>query len=389
MSTPIYLDFAAATPLDDRALTAMKPYLADQFYNPSAVYQSARNVRRDLEDARARVADVLGAKDQEIIFTAGGTEANNLAIEGIMSQFPEGNIVVSSIEHESVLEPANRYKCRIAPVTEKGFVDVDKLEKLIDEKTVLISVMYANNEIGTIQPIKEIASLIAKKRSQRANYSLPTSHYPLILHTDACQAANFLDLHVSRLGIDLMTLNGGKIYAAKQSGCLYVRAGVELEPLVRGGGQESSLRSGTENVSSIMAFATMLQNVQAERKEESARLKDLSDSMFTTLSQNIPNLTLNGDSQKRLPNNLNILIPGIDGERVLLELDEAGVMVATGSACTASNDAPSHVLLAIGLKEAEANSSLRITLGRTTTSEQITKVAQIISSTINAHVSLL
>ncbi len=389
MSTPIYLDFAAATPLDDRALTAMKPYFADKFYNPSAVYQAARNVRSDLEDARARVADVLGAKDQEIFFTAGGTEANNLAIEGIMRQFPDGNIVVSSIEHESVLEPANRYECRIAPVTKKGFVDLGKLEQLIDEKTVLVSVMYANNEIGTIQQIKDTASLIAKKRSQRANYSPHTNHYPLILHTDACQAANFLDLHVSRLGVDLMTLNGGKIYAAKQSGCLYVRAGVELEPLVRGGGQESSIRSGTENVASIMAFATMLQNVQAERKEESMRIKKLSDSMFATLSQNIPNLTLNGDSKKRLPNNLNILIPGIDGERLLMELDEACVMVATGSACTASSDAPSHVLLAIGLQEAEANASLRITLGRTTTQDQITVAAHIISSTINAHASLL
>lgn len=367
----------------------MKPYFADKFYNPSAVYQAARNVRSDLEDARAHVADVLGAKDQEIIFTAGGTEANNLAIEGIMRQFPDGNIVVSSIEHESVLEPAKHYECRVAPVTEKGIVDLGKLEKLVDEKTVLISVMYANNEIGTIQPIKEIASLIAKKRSQRANYSLPTRHYPLILHTDACQAANFLDLHVSRLGIDLMTLNGGKIYAAKQSGCLYVRAGVELEPLVRGGGQESSIRSGTENVASIIAFATMLQNVQAERKEESVRLKDLRDNLLATLSQNIPTVRLNGDNQKRLPNNINILIPGIDGERVLMELDEAGVMVATGSACTASNDKPSHVLLAIGLQEAEANASLRITLGRTSTEEQVSAAAHIISSIINAHASLL
>lgn len=389
MSTPIYLDFAAATPLDERALTAMKPYFADKFYNPSAVYQAGRDVRRDLEDARARVADVLGAKDQEIIFTAGGTEANNIAIEGIMRQFPDGNIVVSSIEHESVLEPAKHYECRVAPVTEKGIVDLGKLEKLIDEKTVLISVMYANNEIGTIQPIKEITSVIAKIRSERANYSPHANHYPLLLHTDACQAANFLDLHVSRLGVDLMTLNGGKIYAAKQSGCLYVRAGVELEPLVRGGGQESSIRSGTENVVSIMAFATMLQNVQTERKEESMRQKQLRDSLLATLSHNIPTVTLNGDSQKRLPNNLNIMVPGIDGERVLMELDEAGVMVATGSACTASNDAPSHVLLAIGLKEAEANASLRITLGRTTTQDQIAAAAHIMSSAINAHVSLL
>jgi len=389
MSTPIYLDFAAATPLDERALTAMKPYFADKFYNPSAVYQAGRDVRRDLEDARAHVADVLGAKDQEIIFTAGGTEANNLAIEGIMRQFPDGNIVVSSIEHESILDPARRYECRIVPVNNKGFINLDKLEQLIDEKTVLISVMYANNEIGTIQPIKEITSLIAKKRSERLGLKLQTKNYPLLLHTDACQAGNFLDLHVSRLGVDLMTLNGGKIYAAKQSGCLYVRAGVELEALVRGGGQESSLRSGTENVASIMAFATMLQKVQAERKEESVRLKHLSDSMFATLSQNILNLTLNGDSQKRLPNNLNFLIPGIDGERVLMELDEAGVMVATGSACTASNDKPSHVLLAIGLQEAEANASLRITLGRTSTEEQVSAAAHIISSIINAHASLL
>lgn len=389
MSTSIYLDFAAATPLDERAFTAMQPYLADKFYNPSAAYQAARDVRRAVEDARALVADVLGAKDQEIIFTAGGTEANNLAIKGIMNQFPDGNIIVSSIEHESVLEPANGYECRIAPVNKKGFIDLIKLEQLIDEKTVLVSVMYANNEIGTIQPIKDIASLIVKKRSERLGQKLQTKNYPLLFHTDACQAANFLDLHVSRLGVDLMTLNGGKIYAAKQSGCLYVRAGIELEPLVRGGGQESSLRSGTENVASIITFATMLQSVQEERKVEALRLKKLTNDLFATLLQNIPRITLNGDSQKRLPNNLNILIPGIDGERLLMELDEAGVIVATGSACTASSDTPSHVLLAIGLKEAEANASLRITLGRTTTQDQIAAAAHIMSSAINAHVSLL
>ena len=389
MKTPIYLDFAASTPLDARALSVMHPYFSDKFYNPSAVYQAARDVRRDLEGARASVADVLGAKDQEIIFTAGGTEANNLAIEGIMRKYPEGNIVVSGVEHESVLEPAKRYECRIAPVNKKGLIDLEKLEKLIDDNTVLVSVMYANNEIGTIQPIKEISSLIAKIRGERSARKIDTKDCPILLHTDACQAANFLDLHVSRLGIDLMTLNGGKIYAAKQSGCLYVRAGVELEPLVLGGGQESSVRSGTENVASIIAFATMLQIVQAERKEEALRLKHLSDEMFATLSQNIPNIKLNGDSQKRLPNNLNILIPGVDGERLLMELDEAGVMVATGSACTASSDEPSHVLLATGLMEVEASASIRLTLGRTTTQSQITAAAQIISNTINAHASLL
>lgn len=387
MSAPIYLDYAAATPIDEAAKAAVQPFFSNKFYNPSAVYQAARDVRKALESARGMVADVLGCKDQEVIFTAGGSEANNLAVAGIMQQYPGANIVVSSIEHESVLEPANQFQRRVAPVSSKGIIDLTELEKNIDENTVLVSVMYANNEVGTIQPIKEISAIIQKKRLLRSAHS--SRPLPLYLHTDACQAANYLDLQVARLGVDLMTLNGGKIYAPKQSGVLYVRSGIDLEPLIRGGGQENSLRSGTENTGSQIAFATMLHKVQSDRKSEAYRLEQIKENIIATLSQNNKSISLNGSTQKRLPNNINILIPNTDGERLLMELDTVGVMVATGSACSASNDQPSHVLLAMGLSAKEASASLRITLGRQTTDADAATAVKKILQTVEKHVKLL
>lgn len=380
MNRPIYLDYAAATPLAAIAQEAMKPYFHNRFFNPSAVYQSAREVRADIERARADIAHVLGAKDQEIIFTAGGTEANNLIFHGIMEQYPDANCIVSAIEHESVLEPARNYKRRVAPVDHRGLLDIAAIDSLIDENTVLVSIMYANNEIGTIQPLKVVAALIEKKRQQRK------SSLPLYLHTDACQAANYLDLSVARLGVDLMTLNGGKIYATKQSGAIYAAAKVKLNPFITGGGQENTIRSGTENVPAIIAFATMLQNVQLNRKNEAARLEAIRDKMIATLSQNINGLTLNGDLKHRLPNNINISIPNADGERLLMELDEAGVMVATGSACTASNDEPSHVLLALGISPSQASSSIRITLGQPLTQVDAEEATKILTTTTNKHI---
>lgn len=377
--SPLYLDYAAATPMEEAAVAAMRPYLTENFFNPSAAYQPAREVRKQLELARGQVASVVGAKDQEIIFTAGGTEANNMAIHGIMRQFPGANVIVSSIEHESVLEPVKQHNYKVAPVDVNGIIDFAALESLIDEDTVLVSIMYANNEVGTIQPLKEIAALLTRKRAARK------SKLPLYFHTDACQAANYLDLQVGRLGIDLLTLNGGKIYAAKQSGCLYVKTGVELAGFVQGGGQERTLRSGTENVSAIIAFATMLQVVQQGRKIEGARIGQLRDRLFANLSQNVPDLQRNGHSKKCLPNNLNITLPGADGERLLMELDNAGLLVATGSACTASNDEPSHVLLALGLSQADASASLRITLGRPTDDNTIAQASRILADTISQH----
>lgn len=379
MTTLIYLDYAAATPIDDTALRVAQPYFQAQFYNPSALYEPAREVRRAIEGARGSVADVLGARDQEIVFTAGGTEANNLAIHGVMQANPGSHMIVSAIEHESVLQPTLQYDYSLAPVNDNGIVDIDAIESLIKPSTALISVMYANNEIGTVQPIKRLTELVNSVRTQRLKSG---NKMPLYIHTDACQAANYLDLQVTRLGVDMMTLNGGKIYGFKQSGCLYIRKNVKIDPFITGGGQESGMRSGTENVAGLISFATMLQKVQKTKNAEVKRLSELSKSLYATLSQKVVGISLNGDAKKRLPNNVNILIVGVDGERLVLELDERGIMLATGSACTASNDEPSHVLRAIGLSDEQASGSLRITLGRHTTPEQIAQATDQIASAI-------
>ncbi|MFI5271298.1 MAG: cysteine desulfurase family protein, partial [Candidatus Saccharimonadales bacterium] len=274
MDKTIYLDYAAATPMLGEVKKIMEPYYSDSFYNPSASYLSAQNIRKDIEKARNRVAHWLGARPSNIIFTAGGSEANNLAIHGIMRHYPDANMLLSAIEHESVREPASKYSSKEIAVNPDGRLNMDDLKKKIDDKTVLISVMYANNEIGTVQPIKDIAKIVNDIRIKRGPTGLP-----LYLHTDACQASNYLDLHVSRLGVDLMTLNSGKIYGPKQVGALFHKTGVELEPLVDGGGQEQGLRSGTENVPGIIGFSAALDIVQTDRNEESRRLIVLRDQL--------------------------------------------------------------------------------------------------------------
>jgi cysteine desulfurase len=373
MSHAIYLDYAAATPIDARVLAAMRPYFADKFYNPSATYLAARGTATDLKFARSRVGVALGARPTEIIFTAGGTEANNLAIHGVMARYPEANLIISAIEHDSVVAPAHRYDCRLAAVDERGLVDVTALRELIDDRTALVSVMYANNEIGTVQPMREIAQLCEKVRKQRRQTG---NKLPLLLHTDAAQATNYLDVHVSRLGVDLMTLNGGKIYGPKQSGALYVKAGVILRPLIDGGGQEQGLRSGTENVSAAVGFATALELAQAMRHDEIDRLQKLQKQCIETVLRIIPAVQLNGSKSKRLPNNVHLTFPGVDNERLLIQLDEAGIMAAAGSACSASSEEPSHVLRALGLNDTLARSSIRFTFGRSTTAQDIETVTQ-------------
>lgn len=363
----IYLDYAAATPLDPKVLEAMRPYFADNFYNPSATYNAARGAQQALTAARAKVAHWLGARSSEVIFTAGGTEANNLAIHGVMRQFPGGNVVVGSIEHESVLAPAHAYDCREVAVQPDGRLDLDDLGRKIDQDTVLVSVMYANNEIGTIQPIREIAKIIAAKRLERQSGTKVSRPKPLYFHTDACQAANYLDLHAARLGVDLMTINGGKVYGPKQSGALYVKAGLRLSPLISGGGQERGLRSGTENVAGIVGLASALDLAQSGRREEANRLKALQDDFFQGLEKALPRAAINGSRKWRLPNNAHLTLPGQDNERLLIQLDEAGIMAAAGSACSASNQTPSRVLGALGLSDSDARSSIRFTMGRGTT----------------------
>lgn len=375
----IYMDHAAATPLDTSVFAAMQPYFAEKFYNPSALYGPAQKVARDVRDARAVIAKCLGARPIEIVFTAGGTEANNIAVQGIMNAFPGSNMVVSSIEHDSVLEAAKHYQYSVVGVNDKGILDVSSLDDAVGDNTVLISIMYANNEIGTIQPIREIAQYIEKvKKARKAS----GDDLPLYLHTDAAQAANYLDLHVSRLGVDLMTLNGGKIYGPKQSGVLYIKSGVVLKPLVYGGGQERGLRSGTENVAGAIGFAMALELAVSMRNDEVRRLQELQEAFIHALQVAIPDVLVNGSLKKRLPNNVHVTIPGEDNERLLFELDNRGILAAAGSACSASSEEASHVLHALGLSDETARSSLRFTMGRSTTKEDIETVVSALVSTI-------
>lgn len=364
----IYLDYAAATPLDDDARKAMEPFWSEQFYNPSASYLPARGVKESLENARRDVAECLGARASEIIFTAGGTEANNIVIHGVMAAWPGGNLVVSAVEHESVLLPAEQYGARIAPVDGRGRLQVDELIKLIDDTTVLVSVMYANNEVGTVQPIRDIATKLSDIKADRKRRGIKL---PLYLHTDAAQAVNYLDMHVARLGVDLLTINGGKIYGPKQSGALFIKSGVVLKPLIGGGGQERGLRSGTENVAACVGFAAAIQKTVRVREAEVSRLRQLQQHFISELAAKLPKAQLNGSTKKRLPNNVHIGIPGIDNERLLLQLEQQGILAAAGSACSASNDEPSHVLTAMGQTKDEAQSSLRFSLGRPTTTKQV------------------
>lgn len=376
----LYLDHAAATPVDDDILTAMQPFFTKQFYNPSALYLAAKEVAKDLSAARELVAKQLSARPSEIVFTAGGTEANNLAIHGVMRHFPHGNMVISAVEHESVIKPAEMYDCRVAPVDNKGQIDLQKLESLIDANTVLISVMYANNETGAIQPISQVARVAQQIRQERTKSG---NTMPLYVHTDACQAANYLLLHKSRLGVDMMTLNGGKLYGPKQSGCLFVQAGTQLSPQILGGGQERGMRSGTENVASIVGFAHALAKAQVLREPEADRLAQLSQQLRDLIGKQLPRAVLTCSPKTgSLPNFIHLLIPGTDNERLIMELDERGIMAAAGSACSASSDEPSHVLMAMGLSTQDAQSSLRFTMGRSTTEANVQRVVRVLSELV-------
>ncbi len=370
-----YFDYAAATPMSKTVKAAMEPYFSDAFYNPSALYLGAQDVKKAVEQARADVARILGARPSEIIFTAGGTEANNLAIAGIMRRFPDANCVVSAVEHEAVLAPARQFVCKKAPVKTDGRINLEALEKLIDEKTVLVSVMYVNNEIGTVQPLSAVQKLIGdikQKRTEKGN------DLPLYFHTDACQAPNYLHVLVNTLGVDLMTLNAGKIYGPKQTGALYVKSGIQLEPLIHGGGQERNLRSGTENTANIIGFAAALKEASELREAEQARIQALQHEFMNGITTQIPTAVVNGSIEYRIPNNVHITFPGVDNERLMMELDERGFIVANGSACSASSDEPSHVLKALGISDEDAQSSLRITFGRQTTKEDAKELLELL-----------
>lgn len=363
MNKPVYFDYAAATPIDKRVLMAMRPYFSERFYNPSALYLSSRSVKKDLNDARAQVAKLLTARPGEIIFTAGGTEASNLSIRGVMERYPNKKLLVSAIEHESIRATAQLYDYSEIKVDKYGLVDIKDLTSKIDNDVVLVSIIFASNEIGTIQDLSTVTELLGKIKTKRQKQGIKT---PLYFHTDATQAAGYLNLSPKRLNIDLMTINGGKIYGPKQSGVLYVRSGIELEPIIYGGGQEKNLRSGTENVAACIGFSEALNITQKIAKSESRRLAILRDDLKSKLEKLPHDIVFHGHPSKRLPNHLSFAIPGKDNERFMMELDELGFMVATGSACSASKTEASHALSAMAISEELARSTLRVTFGRQT-----------------------
>ncbi|MEW6062760.1 MAG: IscS subfamily cysteine desulfurase [Nanoarchaeota archaeon] len=366
----IYLDYAAATYVRPEVKRAMDKYFSKEFGNPSSFNTIGLNAKNAVESSREKIAKVAGCSPKEAIFTGSGTESINLAIKGVAFAMKNKgkHIITSKVEHHAVLNT-----CKY--LEEKGFnityLDVDKygmvnskdVEKAIKKDTILITIIYANNEIGTINPISEI-SRVARKHN-------------ILFHTDACQATGFLDINVNRLNVDLMTINSGKIYGPKGIGLLYIRKGTIIEPLIHGGGQEFGLRSGTENVPYIVGFAKALELADKEKNKESKRLQRLRDKLIEKLLK-IPKTILNGHPQKRLPNNVNVTFLDIEGEALLLLLNEHGIYAATGSACASEKLEPSHVILAIGLPYEAAHGSIRFSLGKKTTKEDINKVADVL-----------
>ncbi len=379
---PIYLDYAAATPVDEHVLEAMAPYFSQRFANPSASYAPARQARADVEDARARIAHLMGAKPANIVFTAGATEANNLALAAVA---PGAHVIASAIEHESVRACVMaRGAGELLPVDAQGLVSADVLHAAIRPDTELVSIAYANGEIGTIQSLRELAQVVADERARRLAAG---EGRPIYLHTDASQAATLKTLNVSALEADLITVSAAKMYGPKQVGLLWVRSGIELHPLVCGGGQEAGVRSGTENVPGIIGFARAFELAREMREEEAKRLRGLRNWLQGQLTSAFPSAVVAGPARdaQRLDNLLHVSFPGVLARRLVILLDQRGVFVGTGSACAASKMTVSPVLEAIGAAPEVAEGSLRITLGRETTRGQVERAAQIIIDVVNTE----
>lgn len=389
----IYLDHAATTPLDPRVLDAMMPYFGEKFGNPSSIYTLGQEARKAVDVSRQKVADILGCTAREILFTSSGTESNNLFLFGaaryaVASGYGK-HIIATRIEHDSVLKPLEQleregFEVSLVEVGEDGIVEVEDVMKLVRPDTIIVSVIYANNEIGTIQPIAQIAEALKKYRSKNGSHNATKNGFPL-LHTDACQAAAYLDINVKSLGVDALTLNGGKIYGPKGVGVLFVREGIKIAPMIFGGGQEYRLRSGTENVAAIVGCAKALELMadRTVREKESARLLPLRDRLIDGLLSAIPDSRLNGDRTRRLPNNANLSFRGLEGESILLRLDMLNIAASSGSACTSGSLEPSHVIRALGLPEEWSHSSTRFTLGHTTTIAEIDFVIEKLPSIVS------
>lgn len=366
----IYLDHAATTPVHPDVLETMLPYFTESFGNPSSIYSYGQEAKAAIEEARGKIAGLIGSRSEEIVFTSGGTEADNYAIKGIASaNEPKGNhIITTSIEHHAVMETClflgkRGFRVTHVPVDEYGLVDPDEIRKAITDKTILISIMYANNEIGTIEPIAEIGK-IARETG-------------ICFHTDAVQATGHIPIDVADLNVDLLSMSAHKLYGPKGVGALYIKKGTKITTFLHGGGQERGRRGSTENVPGVVGFGKAAEIAQGEMGEEQTRLAGLRDRLIAGLADRIDDIRLNGHPIQRLPNSVNVSIKFVEGESMLLNLDLDGIATSTGSACSSGSLEPSHVLLALGLSHEQAHGSIRFTFGRENTQEDVDRVLEV------------
>ncbi len=381
----IYLDNSASTPTAKEVLRKMMPYFSEKYGNASSLHFFGQEAQSAIDEARTKASKFLSCNQEEVFFTGSATEANNLAIVGVMRKIRKQNknaiphIITSSIEHESILEPIKYYTkmgyitSDFIPVSKEGFVLLEELKNLLKEETALVSVMYANNEIGTIQNIKEISLLIRKFNKE--------NNKEILFHTDAAQSANFLNCDTKELGVDMLTISGHKVYGPKGVGILFVKKGAEIEPLILGSKQEAGVRSGTENIPAIVGVGAALEIIEKERKNIE-KISFLRDKLAEEILKSIENSKINGSMKKRIHHNLNVSFLGVDREDLVVALDILGIAVSAGAACYSKALKTSHVLSALGLPEEEKKSSIRITLGRSTTEDDIKKTVDILKKTV-------
>ena len=369
----IYLDNAASTQIHDDVLTSMLPFLKEQYGNPSSIHRYGRLTRKAIHKARKQIASLINADPAEILITSGGTESNNMALVGISSKLPTSQIITSNIEHDAILEPCKRlilngFQVNYLPVDKFGMVDISNLENIISEKTSLVSVMFGNNEVGTIQPIAEITKICHEKK--------------VLFHTDAVQAVGKLHVDVKKLNVDLLSISSHKLHGPKGVGALYIKDGIKIDPIILGGGQEFRLRSGTENVASIVGFGQACEIAQNNLIQNISLIKKLQTLLVEKVLDEIPETTFNGHSESRLSNNAHFTFLGVNGEDLIIKLDEYGIAASTGSACSVNTQKASHVLESMGFSLEQITGSLRLTVGIFNTENEINETVDILKKVV-------
>ena len=369
----IYLDNAASTQIHEDVLDSMLPYLKEQYGNPSSIHRYGRLAHKAIEKARKQIASLINAEPSEILFTSGGTESNNTALMGITMKTTSGRIITSSIEHDAILEPCkklyqNGFDIVYLSVDKSGMVSPLELENQISEDTCLVSIMFGNNEVGTIQTISEITKICNKNK--------------IPFHTDAVQAVGKTPIDVKELGIDLLSISSHKLYGPKGIGALYIKNGVDIDPVILGGGQENGLRSGTENVANIVGFGKACEIAKNNLQENISYMKNLRDSLVDNVLQKIPEVTLNGHPTSRLPNNAHFTFLGVNGEDLIIKLDEYGIAASTGSACSVNTQKASHVLQAMGFSHEQITGSLRLTVGIFNEQKEIDQTVDVLANIV-------